>query len=107
MAGTVTVLTPTSVVIGPEIPGAFKLDQNYPNPFNPATEIKYSIPKTVNVKLTVYDLNGNLIKVLVNRAETGGNYTVKFNADNYSSGIYLYKLRAGVFTDVKKMILLK
>lgn len=94
-------------VILDQLPSAFELHQNYPNPFNPVTVISYSIPKTSNVNLVVYDVLGNTVKILVTENQEAGNYTISFDADQLSNGIYFYKLQAGGFTAVKKMLLLK
>jgi len=85
----------------------FKLYQNYPNPFNPSTSIEYSVPSNEYVSLKVYDILGNEIATLVNEQKSAGNYTVNFNAGNLASGMYLYKLQAGNFTSVKKMLVVK
>ncbi|MCB9208413.1 MAG: CotH kinase family protein [Ignavibacteriales bacterium] len=108
----------------------YKLSQNYPNPFNPSTTIKYSIPNNTvmlnlfqhlnnseipnqvrddnaNVKLIVYDILGREVTTLVNQKQKPGNYEVEFNARNLTSGIYFYRITAGTFNEVKKMILLK
>ncbi len=90
----------------------FKLAQNYPNPFNPSTTIKYTIPEnvkgeTVNVKLIVYDVLGREVATLVNQKQSAGLYSVKFDASNLTSGLYLYKLQNGNSTEIKKMLLLK
>ncbi|QQS36065.1 MAG: right-handed parallel beta-helix repeat-containing protein [Ignavibacteriales bacterium] len=90
----------------------FTLEQNYPNPFNPSTKIKFTIPsnvngETANVKLTVFDVLGNKIVTLVNEEKPAGVYEVIFDANELSSGIYFYKLTAGNFTSVKKMMLLR
>jgi Ni,Fe-hydrogenase III small subunit len=89
------------------IPGTYRLEQNYPNPFNPVTNISYSIPKAGNVKLAVYDVLGREIASLVNEYKTAGNYSVSFNAENLASGVYVYRIESGDFTDVKKMMLVK
>ncbi len=92
------------------MPAEFSLSQNYPNPFNPATTIRYSVPVTlspVTVSLVVYNLLGQEVATLVNTRQSAGNYEVKFNASGLSSGVYLYKLQAGEFSAVKKLILLK
>jgi Tol biopolymer transport system component len=90
-----------------QVPKDFSLRQNYPNPFNPTTKIAYQLPKAGNVKLTVYDLLGREVHVLVNEFKQAGNYSVDFNASNYASGIYFYRIEAGDFKDVKKMVLVK
>lgn len=85
----------------------FSLSQNYPNPFNPTTTIEYSIPKQDFVNITVYDLLGNKISELVNEEKPSGNYSIKFDGNNLSSGVYLYILKTTNFTESKKLILLK
>jgi N-acetylneuraminic acid mutarotase len=89
------------------IPLAYKLYQNYPNPFNPVTKITFALPKTENVKLTVYDMLGREVAVLVNEKINAGTFDVQFNGTNIASGVYFYRLDAGSFTDVKKMTLIK
>jgi serine protease len=89
------------------IPSEYKLLQNYPNPFNPTTKVVVDIPKRSNVKLTVYDVSGKEIATLINENKEAGSYTYVFDASPLSSGIYFYKLKAGDFTDTKKMILVK
>ena len=88
-------------------PKTFSIEQNYPNPFNPSTKIVYSIPRSSNVKLTVFNILGQQVKTLVNQTQSQGTYTVSFNASSLPSGIYFYSIEAGDFTQVKKMILLK
>lgn len=88
-------------------PKVYKLEQNYPNPFNPSTTIRYSIPKNGFVNLKVYDVTGKEVATLVNEVKTPGNYIVDFDASFLSSGIYFYKIAAGDFSSVKKMILIK
>ncbi len=90
-----------------EIPTEYSLSQNYPNPFNPTTNIKFSIPEAENVRLTIYDALGREVVELVNEILNPGFYTFPWDAINYSSGIYFYKLTAGKFVDVKKMLLIK
>jgi hypothetical protein len=89
------------------IPNGYNLAQNYPNPFNPTTKISFSIPKAGNVKLSVFDMLGREVKILVNEFKNAGNYEVNFNALNLASGVYLYRIESGDFKDVKKMTLLK
>ncbi|HSP88913.1 MAG TPA: T9SS type A sorting domain-containing protein [Ignavibacteriaceae bacterium] len=93
-------------------PGEFKLEQNYPNPFNPVTRIKYSVESktgdaVIPVNLKVYDILGNEIATLVNELQFAGNYEIEFDATHLASGIYYYKIQAGEFSKVKKMILSK
>ena len=85
----------------------FALEQNYPNPFNPSTKISYSIPKASNVKLTVFNLLGQEIQVLVNETKEAGIHEINFNAQSLNSGMYLYKIESGSFTQTKKMTLIK
>jgi len=85
----------------------YKLYQNFPSPFNPTTTVKYQIPEISFVTLNIYDVLGNEIASLVNEEKPAGNFEVEFNATDLSSGIYYYKLVAGNFVDVKKMLLLK
>jgi hypothetical protein len=91
----------------PFIPSSFKLFQNYPNPFNPVTNIKYQIAKSSFVKLTIYDLLGREIAVLVNEKLSPGIFEVNWDGSNYSSGIYFYKLVSGDFSETKKLVLMK
>ena len=88
-------------------PKEFVLYQNYPNPFNPNTVISYWLPVSGNVTLKVYDVLGNEITTLVNEEKQPGVYEVEFDASSFASGMYLYKLQAGNFTNTKKMILAK
>jgi hypothetical protein len=90
-----------------EIPTVFSLAQNYPNPFNPVTAIKYTVPKQNLVKLVIYDIIGREVATLVNEVKQPGNYSVSFDASNFASGVYFYRMVAGDFTDVKKMVLIK
>ncbi|MGE5437047.1 MAG: T9SS type A sorting domain-containing protein [Syntrophothermus sp.] len=85
----------------------YSLEQNYPNPFNPITTIKYSIEKTSNVVVKVFDVLGNEITKLVEEPKERGNYSVDFDATKLASGIYYYSISAGGFYSVKKMVLLK
>ena len=93
-------------------PAAFRLDQNYPNPFNPTTEIGFHVPAgqagsagSRHVTLTVYDMLGRELAVLVDERKASGSYSVEFNASRFASGVYLYRLSAGSFVQTKKMIL--
>ncbi len=91
----------------PFSPSNFTLHQNYPNPFNPTTQISFALPKTENVIIEVYNTLGQRIETLLNTQLQAGNHEVEFNAQNLSSGIYFYRIEAGEFQDVKKMILIK
>ncbi|RPI70514.1 MAG: T9SS C-terminal target domain-containing protein, partial [Ignavibacteriales bacterium] len=88
-------------------PDSYNLTQNYPNPFNPTTTIKYSIPQSGHVSLKVYDVLGNEVAELVNEEKDKGVYSVNFDASGFSSGVYFYRIQAGTFYEIKKMILLK
>jgi len=99
--------TPVDVEPVASIINYYKLQQNYPNPFNPTTTIKYQIPELSFVILKVYDVLGNEIETLVNKEKAVGNYEVNFNAASLPSGVYFYRLQAGNFVDIKKMVLLK
>ncbi len=85
----------------------YALKQNYPNPFNPSTNIEFSIPKTEHVVLKIYDLLGNEITTLLNKEMFSGEHKIEFNSKSLPSGIYYYKLTAGIFTKTKKFLLLK
>ena len=89
------------------VPAKFELSQNYPNPFNPSTSISYQLPKRGQVTLTIFDILGKEIVTLVNEQKDAGNYEVKFNANNLSSGMYFYRIHVGDFVSVKKMMLMK
>jgi subtilisin-like proprotein convertase family protein len=93
--------------ISTEIPEKYLIFQNYPNPFNPSTKIRFQIPKADLVKLTVYDLLGREIVVLINDHLGAGTFESDFDASLFSSGVYFYKLTAGSYTETKKMILVK
>jgi hypothetical protein len=91
-------------------PGAdhqtFSLSQNYPNPFNPGTKIRYELPVSMQVNLTVYDCAGREVSVLVNQRQEAGAFEVTFNGSNLASGVYVYRLRAGDYISSKKLMLL-
>jgi len=98
----------------PEIISAFSLFQNYPNPFNPVTTIKFEVPETSHIKLSVFDVTGKLLETLIDREMTASSYEITWNADKYSSGVYFYRLEArqagsstGDYNDIKKMVLIK
>lgn len=85
----------------------YKLEQNFPNPFNPTTKISYSIKEESLVTLKIYDILGKEIATLVNENKAAGNYEIIFNASDLPSGMYIYKIQSGSFTDAKKMLLTK
>lgn len=88
-------------------PNEFSLYQNYPNPFNPATTIDYSIKKSDNVKLSVFDALGKKVAVILDEYKTAGNYSVRFDGSGLPSGIYLYRLESGDYNASRKLILMK
>ncbi|MGA9291513.1 MAG: T9SS type A sorting domain-containing protein [Ignavibacteriaceae bacterium] len=88
-------------------PVTYSLRQNYPNPFNPTTLINFSIVKSEHVLLTIYNSIGQVVTQLINRVLPAGNHTIRWDAKNFASGVYLYTLHTGNFTSSKKMILLK
>ncbi|RMF68384.1 MAG: T9SS C-terminal target domain-containing protein [Calditrichaeota bacterium] len=104
---------PTSVTNnGGDVPVTFALAQNYPNPFNPETTIQYKVAQTAKVQIKVYNLAGQLVKTLVDKKQSAGTYTVKWNGDNnngrlVSTGIYFLKMKAGDFRQVRKMALVR
>ncbi len=89
------------------VPAEYLLSQNYPNPFNPVTNIKFSLPKTGYVNVTVFDISGREITTLVNEQLSAGVYKADFDGSNLSSGVYFYRIIAGEFSEVKKMTLVK
>jgi len=89
------------------IPTVYNLSQNYPNPFNPTTQIQFALPKESFVKLSVYNVIGQEIQVLVNKNMSAGNYKVNFDASKLNSGMYLYRIETADYTSVRKMLLVK
>ena len=89
------------------VPASLVLYQNYPNPFNPSTIISYGLPKDENVVLKLYNTLGQELKTLISERQSSGQHSFRFSADNLTSGIYLYRLTAGSFSQSKKMIILK
>jgi hypothetical protein len=85
----------------------FELYKNYPNPFNPTTTIEFSIPKTTNVRLTVFDLLGREITQLINEQKFAGKYSAVFNGSQLSNGVYIFRLEAENVVLSKKMLLVK
>jgi uncharacterized delta-60 repeat protein len=94
-------------ILGGEIPASYSLSQNYPNPFNPVTNINFSVPKSGNVRLAVYDIMGREVASPVNEYLQAGSYKYDFDASGLSSGTYFYRMTTNDFSEVKKMILVK
>lgn len=97
----------TAVDENPAVVNKFDLAQNYPNPFNPSTQIRYSIAEAGLVSVKVFDVLGREVAELVNQNQNAGTYTVDFNAQNLSTGVYIYKIQSGSFQATKKMVLIK
>jgi hypothetical protein len=93
--------------ISSEVPKQFMLGQNYPNPFNSSTNIEFHVNTKSFVSLRIYDAQGKIIRTLVSQELAPGKYKVDVDANNFSSGMYLYRMTAGDFTETKKMILVK
>ena len=89
------------------LPKNFALAQNYPNPFNPSTTISFDLPSKSFVSLKVFDLIGRVVATIVSEELSAGTYSWQWNASTLSSGIYLYRLEAGSFTQTKKLVLIK
>lgn len=89
------------------VPSKYSLSQNYPNPFNSATRISYSIPKNSDVNLKVYDMLGREVRTLASGYQSAGDYIVIFNSGDLSSGVYFYRLTAGEYSDIKRMVVIK
>jgi hypothetical protein len=93
--------------LGNEIVEEYRLSQNYPNPFNPSTTIEFDLAENTNAQLSIYDLTGKEIEILVNENLNRGSYRVNYNAFHLSSGVYYYKLTTHDFVETKKLVLLK
>lgn len=89
------------------LPSVYSLSQNYPNPFNPSTKIEYQLPASSNVEMKVLDILGREIATLVNETKSAGTYSVEWNASQFPSGMYFYRMQAGNFVQIKKLLLLK
>lgn len=93
--------------ISSEIPNGFRLEQNYPNPFNPTTTIEFAVPEKSKIILKIYNAQGQEITTLANDEYLPGTYSVRWNASELSSGVYFYSIKAGKFSQTKKMLLVK
>ena len=100
-------LVPTAIDKKKQILYSFQLKQNYPNPFNPSTVISYRLPRRAEVTVSVFDLQGRLVKILQNGMQTAGRHRLVFNAGNLASGVYIYRLRTEQFSQSRKMLLLR
>lgn len=89
------------------LPTTFALDANYPNPFNPETVIRYAVPEAIAVEVVVYDVLGREVMTLVNEEQQAGRYTLTFDGSGLSSGVYVYRMKAGSFVQSHRMVLLK
>lgn len=94
-------------IISNEIPQTHLLSQNYPNPFNPSTKIKFEVPKSSFVSIKIYNILGKEISTIVNEYLNASTYEVEWNAINYTSGVYFYRMEAGTFIETKRMMLVK
>jgi len=99
--------TITSISSTENIPSEYNLFQNYPNPFNPTTKIEFGLPEDAQVQLIIYNILSEKVKTLIHKEMRAGYYSREFNASFYASGIYIYRLIANDFVDVKKMLLVK
>ncbi|GBD88739.1 hypothetical protein BMS3Abin03_02680 [bacterium BMS3Abin03] len=88
-------------------PDKFFVYQNYPNPFNPVTTISYSIPQSGLVQLKIFDMLGREVAILLNKVQSAGNHEIKFDASDFTSGVYFYRLQSGSFSETKKLVLLR
>jgi len=99
--------TVTGLLVDDQVPQEYSLGQNYPNPFNPETQIKYAIPKTSFVNLTVFNEIGEVVYILLNTEQRPGTYQVSFNGEGLSTGIYFARISTENFVSTIKMMLLK
>jgi len=99
--------TASAVTEESSLPMEYSLSQSHPNPFNPSTQITYSIPKTIDVTLKVYDVIGREIAVLVNERKPAGEYSVTWDAVGIPTGVYFYRIVAGEYIETKKMVVIR
>jgi|GEM_PF-3906379 len=90
-----------------DLPVSYALGQNYPNPFNPETRIRYSVPQEAYVSIAVYNMLGEKVQQLVDETRSQGTYTIQWDASGFTSGIYLYTMKSGSYSESKKLILLR
>ena len=90
-----------------EIPKEYSLLQNYPNPFNPTTTISFNLPSKSFISLKIFDLIGREQATIVSEEMSQGNYSRQWNAERFPSGIYFYRLQTGIFSETKKLLLLR
>lgn len=107
------VVTGVKSATGAVLPKVYSLSQNYPNPFNPSTTLRYDIPKTSQVKIIIYDVLGRAVTTLVDGVQAANSYTITWNAQRFSSGVYFCRIEAraqdgsGNFTSLKKLLFMK
>jgi hypothetical protein len=99
---------PTSIEVGSEAPSEFTLSQNYPNPFNPGTVITYQLPESGRVRISVYNVQGQLVRVVADQLMITGNHQIAFDATGLASGVYVYTLEFnGSVVQSRKMTILE
>jgi len=101
------ILLSDNLVLNENLPTEYSINQNFPNPFNPSTKIQYGLPEYSLVTIKIFDLLGREVMTLVNEIKNAGRYEVTFKGENFSSGIYYYRIKAGNYEQIRKMILLK
>ncbi|WP_456424465.1 S8 family serine peptidase [Rhodocaloribacter sp.] len=97
----------TATETGGDLPATYELRQNYPNPFNPVTTVPFALPEAATVELTVFDVMGRRVATLVSGRLPAGEHTAVWDAGPYASGVYVYRLRAGSFTETRRMVVMK
>ena len=90
-----------------KLPDQISISQNYPNPFNPTTTIQYDLPSPTDVTIEIFDIIGRRIEILINTRQEAGHHQITWNADDVPSGVYFYRIKAGEYSETKKMLLLK